>query len=69
MQQNSTLDQRRDYQSQAAFTVKRFCEHIQISESHFYNLLKAGRVRVIKLGRRVLVPTTEVQRLLDGGAS
>ena len=53
----------------AAFTVKRFCEHIQISQSHFYNLLKAGRVRVIKLGRRVLVPATEVQRLLNGGVS
>ena len=53
----------------AAFTVKRFCEHIQISESHFYNLLKVGRVRVIKLGRRVLVPATEVQRLLNGGVS
>jgi len=53
----------------AAFTVKRFCEHIQISESHFYNLLKAGDIRVIKLGRRVLVPATEVERLLNGGAS
>jgi excisionase family DNA binding protein len=49
----------------AAFTVKRFCEHIQISESHFYNLLKAGRVRVIKLGRRVLVPSSELVRLLS----
>lgn len=52
----------------AAFTVKRFCEQIQISESHFYNLLKAGRVRVVKVGRRVLVPSSELARLLSEGA-
>lgn len=58
-----------DHNLPAAFTVKQFCKYIQISEGHFYNLLKAGEVRVIKLGRRVLVPATEIDRLLNGGVS
>ena len=57
-----------NHDTPAAFTVKRFCKYIQISESHFYSLLKSGRVRVIKLGRRNLVPATEITRLLNGGA-
>ena len=52
----------------AAFTVRVFCEKLQISPSHFYVLLKLNRLRVIRLGRKVLVPSSELVRLLSEGA-
>ena len=35
-----------------------------ISRSHFYELVARNEIRVIKLGYRTLVPTSEAERLL-----
>jgi excisionase family DNA binding protein len=48
----------------AAFTVRDFCRALSISRSHLYSLVKHGRIRIIKLGGRTLVPGTELRRLL-----
>ena len=37
-----------------------------ISRSHFYELVARNEIRVIKLGCRTLVPTSEAERLLAG---
>ena len=38
---------------------------IGISRSSLYRLIQQGRVRTVKLGRRTLVPTSELSALID----
>ena len=38
---------------------------IGISRSSLYRLMKQGRIRTVKLGRRTLVPTSELSALID----
>ena len=38
---------------------------IGISRSSLYRLMKQGRIRSVKLGRRTLVPTSELSALID----
>lgn len=35
------------------------------SRGHIYNLIKRGELRVVHLGRRVLIPASEIKRLVD----
>lgn len=35
-----------------------------ISRAHAYNLCKAGKIKTLKLGRRILIPLSEVESLL-----
>ncbi len=36
-----------------------------ISRGTFYNLAARGEIRLVKLGRRTLVPADEIRRLID----
>lgn len=38
-----------------------------LSRNSFYRLNAAGKLRLIKVGGRTLVPHSEIQRLLEGG--
>ncbi|HEY8162619.1 MAG TPA: helix-turn-helix domain-containing protein [Methylocystis sp.] len=55
--------------SQLAYRVKDFCPRIGISASTFWKYVKVGRIRVIRIGGRTLVPASEVDRLLNGEAA
>ena len=44
------------------------CAALQISRSHLYALAAAGRIKLIRIGGRTLVPETEVDRLAEEGA-
>ncbi len=46
-------------------TVDDFLADMKIGRTHFYNLVKQGRIRIVKLGRRTLVPRSERDRLLS----
>ena len=39
-----------------------------LSRSTFYRLEAANRIRFVRIGRRTLVPATEIERLLAEGA-
>ena len=52
-----------------AFTVREAARHLTISESTAWNLIRDGRIKVIKLGRRTVVPEQEIARLLSADAS
>jgi excisionase family DNA binding protein len=43
----------------AAYTVDEFCAAHGIGRTTFYAELKAGRIKVLKCGRKTLVPKTE----------
>ena len=55
--------------SPLAYRVKEFCERVGICHSHFYKCVKLGKIRVVKVGGRTLVPASEVARLLAGEAA
>jgi predicted site-specific integrase-resolvase len=50
-----------------ALRVKDFCQRIGISPSTFWVLVKANKIRVIRISGRTLVPFTEVERILAEG--
>jgi excisionase family DNA binding protein len=39
-----------------------------ISHATLYRLIKAGRLRIIKLGSRTIIPIEAIDALLNGGA-
>lgn len=53
----------------AALSVTEFCDALSIGRTMFYQQLKAGRIRVLKVGTRTLVPASEVDAFLRKLAS
>lgn len=49
-------------------SVEEACLSLSISKSFFYLLVKRGRIRIVKLGRRTLVASAEIQRLMGAEA-
>ena len=45
------------------FSVADACRNLCISNSYFYLLVKRGVITPVKLGRRTLVPRTEIERI------
>jgi excisionase family DNA binding protein len=43
----------------ASLTVDEFCQSHRIGRTTFYAEVKAGRIKILKCGRRTLVPATE----------
>jgi hypothetical protein len=52
-------------QAKLALTVADFCATCSIGRSLFYEEVKAGRINILKAGKRTLVPATEAQRWLE----
>ena len=48
-------------------TVPEACRELNVSRSHFYRLIREGKVRVIRFGRSVRVSPEERQRLIREG--
>lgn len=51
-----------------AHTMARFCKLLSISESFGWKMLKDGRLNCIRIGRRTLIPHSELQRLMKAAA-
>jgi excisionase family DNA binding protein len=49
----------------AALKVSEACASLSISRSKLYEEIAAGRIRVLKAGRRTLVPTSAISAWLD----
>jgi len=49
----------------AALRVSEACETLSISRSRLYEEIAAGRLRVLKSGRRTLVPTSAITAWLN----
>ncbi|MGC1860304.1 MAG: hypothetical protein WA733_04065 [Methylocystis sp.] len=50
-----------------AFTVPNFCQRIGLGHSTFWKYHRLGKIRTINIGKRVLVPADEVERILREG--
>lgn len=49
----------------AVVSVNEFCEAFEIGRTLFYRMVTEGQIRVIKIGRRTLVPIAEVDACID----
>jgi excisionase family DNA binding protein len=54
---------------QTMLTVGETAELLRCSESLIYAQLKDGRLRGVKVGRRRLIPSAEIDRLIAGDAA
>lgn len=54
---------------QTLFTVDEAAEQLRVSRSLIYSALRDGRLRGVKIGRRRLIPASEVDRLIRGEAA
>lgn len=51
---------------QTMLTVRETAEILRCSEAHIYTQLKDGGIRGVKIGRRRLVPMSEIRRITEG---
>lgn len=51
--------------ARAGISVDDFCASTSIGRTKFYEEVKAGRIRVVKSGRRTIVPAGECHAWLD----
>lgn len=47
-------------------SIARAAELLSISERHARDLARTGAIRVVRLGRRCLVPVSEIARIVEG---
>lgn len=49
-----------------AYDIKSFCKAFNVSRSFVYAEIKAGRLKVVKVGRRTLIPRENASAWLHG---
>ncbi len=49
-----------------ALTIKDFCQRIGVSPATAYNLMARGDLKTFTVGKRRLVPVSELKRLIAG---
>ena len=53
----------------AAWSIKDGAHRIGVGRSTIYKLASEGKIRLIKVGGRTLIPDAEIIRLINGGAA
>ena len=48
-----------------AYSANEFASLMSVSKAHVHRLINTGVIRTIKLGRRVLIPASELDRLIS----
>jgi len=56
---------REQFTTKAALSVDQFVEAIGIGRTMFYKLVGLGKIKVLKVGTRTLVPVGEVEAFLN----
>lgn len=51
-----------------ARSINSACQALDISRSHLYALAAKGKIKLIRIGGRTLVPESEIDRLVEEGA-
>lgn len=47
-----------------AHSVTAACERLGVGKTTIYELIKAGEIRPFKIGRKTLIPETDLQRVI-----
>ena len=48
-------------------TLGRAAEELQVSRDTIRRLAASGQLKIVRIARRVLVPATEIARIVEGG--
>ena len=51
------------------FTIAECAQRIKVAKDTFYRWCRAGRVHTVRMGDRVVVPITELRRIMEHGVS
>jgi excisionase family DNA binding protein len=49
-----------------AYSVRDACKALSIKKTKLYAIIKEGRLRVVRVGRRTLIPADSLLALLNG---
>ena len=53
------------WRQRAALSVTHAAEILSLSRKNTYTLIERGHIRAVRLGKRLVVPVTEIDRLLE----
>ena len=51
--------------AEKSYTISEFCKRFQISKPTLYEWIKMGKIKPVKIGRRVFFNRKDVESLLD----
>ena len=49
-----------------ALSPAEFARRVYVSKAHVYRMIKSGEIRSARLGKRILIPVSEMDRLVAG---
>lgn len=52
-----------------AYSIKQACQASSLSRTTLYAHIAAGRLRVVRVGGRTVIPAEALRSLLEGGAA
>ncbi|WP_368492528.1 helix-turn-helix domain-containing protein [Sandarakinorhabdus limnophila] len=50
-----------------AYSIRETCAVLPVGKTKLFAMIKAGELRVVRIGGRTLVPASSLQALLEGG--
>lgn len=50
---------------QVAYRIRSAAKQLDCSERQIYNLIEAGRLRIVKVGRMSLIPASDLRALVE----
>jgi excisionase family DNA binding protein len=68
MSMNSEAREAREQQRRLAYSVRETVRTTNLSYASIYRLIKAGKIRSVKIGGRRLIPASALDALLEEGA-
>jgi excisionase family DNA binding protein len=68
MSMNSQARETREQQRRLAYSVRETVRTTNLSYASIYRLIKAGKIRSVKIGGRRLIPASALDALLEEGA-
>ena len=63
----ATVREVSEIMGQPTCSVEEAAKVLHIGRTQAYRAVKAGQIRSIRIGKRVLVPTSAIRQLLEGG--
>jgi excisionase family DNA binding protein len=68
MSMNSQSQAAREQQRRLAYSVRETVRTTNLSYASIYRLIRAGKIRSVKIGGRRLIPASALDALLEEGA-
>jgi excisionase family DNA binding protein len=65
---NATVEEVSKIMSRPTATVEEAAKVLRIGRTQAYRAVHSGELRHVKIGKRVLVPTSAIRLLLEGGS-